>query len=432
MQRILGYYEANAPERLAEPEAWPSPDRRLRFVRRPLKPRGADPTPAVSSVRFVDLDRDALLEIVATDMRHGLVLVGRPYEPSAYLEVIADVANPARVDMVDLDRDGRRDLVVGDLGEFFPADHQKGAVLWLRAIGNGRFAPYELTGFPRIADVQASDMDGDSDLDLLVAAFGLWKAGSVALLENRTTDWSRPNFVTRQMDVRTGALQVPPLDLNGDGRQDLLALISQQYETVVAFINQGPGRDYRIETVYSAPHPNWGSSAMRVVDLDRDGDSDVLVANGDTFDDQILKPYHGIQWLENKGRFPFAVHRLAGMAGVQHVSAADLDADGDLDVIASSLIASAAAGMTAMLPALVWLEQTRPGEFVKHTLEAGSPYHAAFDAADYDGDGDVDLVVGNFAPSHEMPASLELWENAAAVPRAQGRSERGRETREQR
>jgi FG-GAP-like repeat len=412
MQRVLRYYEAHAPERLVTPEAWPAIDSTLKFVRHGLAPRGADPNPAISSVRFVDLGVDRRLELVATDMRHGLVLTGRPYDGSRYLEVVADARNPARIEVVDLDRDGVLDFLLADLGTFYPADHDKGSVVWLRGSDSGRYTPYEIGGFPRIADVQAADVDGDGDLDLIVAAFGLWTTGFVAVLENQTTDYAHPVFVTRKIDPRPGAIHVPGLDVNGDGRLDIVALISQQHESVVALLNQGPGKDFQPRTLYAAPHPAWGSSAMQLVDLDKDGDVDIVLANGDTFDDQLIKPYHGLQWLENTGSTNFVAHHLAGMPGVQSLATADLDGDGDIDIVATALLGQGGPqSTTARLPSIVWLEQTRPREFVKHTLEIGIPFHAAVAAADYDGDGDVDLAIGNFAAAQDMPASVDVWEN---------------------
>ena len=62
---------------------------------------------------------------------------------------------------------------------------------------------------------------------------------------------------------------------------------------------------FRKETIYQAPHPAYGSTGIQLVDLDGDGRVDVLYTNGDVFDDNILKPYHGIHWLQNQGRFPF-------------------------------------------------------------------------------------------------------------------------------
>jgi len=89
--------------------------------------------------------------------------------------------------------------------------------------------------------VQAADFDQDGDLDLVVAAFGWRWIGGIYLLENRTTDWTRPSFVRRELDPRTGAIRVPVADLNDDGRLDFVALIAQQHETVVAFLGDGRG-----------------------------------------------------------------------------------------------------------------------------------------------------------------------------------------------
>ena len=109
----------------------------------------------------------------------------------------------------------------------------------------------------------------------------------------------------RVLDRRTGAIHVPIADLNKDGKPDFVALLAQEHESVVAFINTGQGLTFeRRRPIYAAPHPNWGSSGIELVDLDKDGDLDVLYTHGDTFDDFVLKPYHGIQWLENTGHAP--------------------------------------------------------------------------------------------------------------------------------
>src|SRR5205807_6857031 len=121
-------------------------------------------------------------------------------------------------------------------------------------------------------------------------------------------------------------------DLNRDGKPDFVAAISQEHETVVAFLNEGGGR-FRQETIYTAPHPAFGINGLLLVDLDGDGDLDALLTNGDALDQPyVLKPYHGVTWLENRGSYPFVPHRLADCHGAGSPVAADFDGNGLLDV----------------------------------------------------------------------------------------------------
>src|SRR5262249_21417940 len=125
---------------------------------------------------------------------------------------------------------------------------------------------------------------------------------------------------------------------------------------------------------------------------------------------------HGIQWLQNKGSFPFVEHTLADLPGVSRAQAVDLDGDGDLDIVASTFIAGGSDIDPATLPSLVWLEQTSPGVFVKHTLEVGKPYHATLDVGDFDHDGDIDIVVGNFLIQPKPMDWVDVWENKKFNP----------------
>ena len=417
LEPFVRYFEARAPESLPAPEPWPAVDSGG-FERTILSPKGAAPVPIVASTQFFDLDGDGRLEIVVCDMGHGLVFLGDPYRRPGELREIAKVPNPVHAAMVDLDRDGIQDLLIADIGFFLPEDNTKGTVVWLRGRGDGRFEKHVLAEkLPRVTDVEAADFDGDGRLDLVVAAAGLYAQGEILLLENRTGDWKEPRFVPRTLDRRAGALQVPVADLDGDGRPDFVALLGQQHEKVVAFYNRGEGR-FEPRTLFAAPTPAWGATGIQLVDLDGDGDLDVLMTNGETLADATVKPWHGVRWLENRGGFPFERHEIAALPGAYRAVAADLDGDGDLDIAVAAFLPDPGRTRGA-LTSLGWLEQTRPGAFVRHTLQTGLLAHTTLDAGDFDGDGRVDLVAGNLVgftfartdTGFRADGWVELWRN---------------------
>jgi hypothetical protein len=104
------------------------------------------------------------------------------------------------------------------------------------------------------------------------------------------------------------------------------------------------------------------------------------------------------------------------MPGVHRAAAADIDGDGDLDIVAGALLAAGSDVDETRLPALGWLEQTKPGTFVRHAIEIGPPRHATLDVADIDGDGDLDIVAGNFFMDGSAPGWVDVWTNEMRKP----------------
>jgi hypothetical protein len=423
---VVAWYQERAPEKLplAVTPSTPSP---IRFRVESLEQAAfqTGPDPAVSFLDWQPHDRALWL----SDMRHGLVVLAPLAAGGSSMQWRA-CAHPVAVRECDLDGNGVNDLVMADLGSFLPEDHDRGRLVWQRDGARDPEATPQvlLDGVGRIADVRVADLNGNGRLDLVVAEFGWHRTGGIHILWNQPSPSDAdalPTFSVETIDRRPGTIHVPVADLDGDGRLDIVALISQEHESVTAFLNRPDG--FQPVTLYQAPDPSWGSSGIELVDLDQDGDLDVLYTNGDTFDSYVVKPYHGITWLENTGDFPFRSHSLAAMPGVHRALAADLDGDGDLDIVAAALIPGKLRDQTdaSGLDAVLWLEQVAPGRFVRHTLRTGDPAHAAIAVGDFDRNGDLDFVVGCFwdGPSAgNNPAALVFWNDGPVnTPAAQAR-----------
>ncbi len=327
-EAVVRFYQERAPEAL--PVVPREEDRRpwkVAFRRGELGDPAAGADPAIANVHLLRLDGGEAWSVVACEMNSGTILAADPEsafpskdgKPAAPPRVLSRaVKHPGHVEMTDLDGDHRLDLLVAELGTPMPSDDRKGAVVWLKQGADGAYSAITLaSGLGRVADIQAADFDGDGDQDLVVAEFGWRDLGAVLYFENRTGKDGVPKFEKTIVDPRHGAIHVPIADLDGDGKPDFVAAISQEHETIVAFLNRGPGR-FEAKALWSAPHPAFGLSGMQLVDLDGDKDLDVLLTSGDAFDTVMLRPDNGVTWLENRGdlRFePIGSPRSTGAPG---------------------------------------------------------------------------------------------------------------------
>jgi tetratricopeptide (TPR) repeat protein len=418
LESIVTYYEHRAPEQL--PTLVNPPTAKAgQFKFEPLRTgwlENVPPYPGIANLHLADLLGDEKLELLASDTRLNRVLLMQPYGSPNDSQILPELHAPCHSAVVDLDRDGQQDILVASLGQFYPTDAKVGRVAWLRRTTAGKFtAQTLLKNVGRVSDVQAGDVNGDGKLDLIVAAFGWRKTGEILYLENQTTDWNEPSFVQHVVEPRHGAIHVPLIDLNRDSRLDFVALLSQEHESVVAYLNEGEGA-FRPNTIYVGPHPAYGSSGIEIIDLDGDHDDDVLLTNGDVLDrPYLLKPYHGIQWLENEGTFPFKHHALAPMYGASRAVTADFDGDNDLDIVATSFLPRLEfpERESLKLPSILLLEQTKSKQFVPHVLETSACDHFTCTAGDWDADGDPDFAVGNFSWKRAQPMNdaAVLWFN---------------------
>ena len=360
---------------------------------------------AVSFIDVVDLGAPLGRGILFSEMSQGGVYfcslseTGKAGPP----KLLEKVANPAVVRVCDWDSDGLRDLIVADLGSFLPEDHKRGRVVWLRQRADmpGEFNAKTLyDGVGRVSSVEIADFDSDGRLDVLVAEFGWQSTGSIFWLQRSSTADPVEGLMKHEIDARAGTIHIPLIDINQDGHMDFVALISQHHERIEAMINNGHG-DFRSELIYAAPEPAFGSSGIDLVDINTDGKVDVLYTNGDSFDSFILKPSHGVRWLENKGTFPFVAHEIGKLPGAHRGLVGDFDGTGKRSIVAGAFFARdvfRTQGLAAT-EGLVILKRDDAGTYQKHVLTLGDCTHAAMCVADLDQNGRDDVLVGEFRDS---------------------------------
>ncbi|MDA9628624.1 FG-GAP-like repeat-containing protein, partial [Flavobacteriaceae bacterium] len=282
----------------------------------------------------------------------------------------ADIATSAdgawSVYAADMDGDGDMDIVSASFAD--------DTIAWYE--NNGAADPtWTASDIATSADgarsVFAADMDGDGDMDIISASLA---DDTIAWYENNNGDgssWTAADIATSA----DAAMSVFAADMDGDGDMDIVSA-SVYDDTIAWYENNG------------AADPTWaasdiatsadGARSVYAADMDGDGDMDILSAS--SFDDTIA-------WYENNGAADpsWTAANLATSAdGAWSVYAADMDGDGDMDIVSAS----------AYDDTIAWYENNGAADPTWAASDIATSADGAYSvyAADMDGDGDMDIV----------------------------------------
>ncbi len=290
---------------------------------------------ATSAVEAADVDNDGDLDLVA--------VAGRFNPSNTTIDVLLNDGSgtftrtrveggvgPSSVVVADLDGDGVLDLVVPNTGFFDEGDPTAGSVSVLLGDGDGTYAPevrYPTTGATP-TDVAVGDFDGDGVVDIVSA--------------RQDDDTQKFDF-----DLLTG---------NGDG-----TFTADDIPQVVSL-------------------PGSGVSPPQIAAGDLDGDSvpDLVVGGVSRFNDAVLI---------NDGTGTFTV-TLYGVSGAVDSHLADLDHDGDLDLVS--------AGGNGGISGFAYIQRNNgDGTLAEVEPIRTSRNPLAVGIADLDRDGRLDILVAN-------------------------------------
>lgn len=377
------------------------------FVSRSIG-KAPEGNPWITDLLIADLDKDGLKDVLVCDGRLNQVSWIRQVSVGVFeeQEIGQLVAGPAHLEIADMNGDGHWDVLVSAMGSVLPSNEKTGQVVVLVNDGANHFTNRVLLeNVARVTYVAAADFNKDGLPDLVVGQFG-YVEGEIRWMEN-LGNWQ---FKSHQLSDLPGTIHAPAVDFNGDGFFDVVALISQDSEEVHLFSGSSLAH-FRDRVLYGSTNKDFGSSGLTIGDLNRDGRPDVVYTNGDGFDYATpgARPWHGVQWLENLGEGKIAYHRVGDFPGAYSPVVVDIDGDGDNDIVACSGFND---WSDPGAVSLMCFENVGGNRFVPRVLAHAPTHLVVVKAADLFNDGRVELVTGAFLfyPPYDRRSRVTLWE----------------------
>lgn len=223
----------------------------------------------------------------------------------------------ADIEPADIDGDGDLDV--------FASARDANDLVWLR--NNGIRSSWTKTvidaNINQVLGISAVDLDGDKDIDVVACSNN-----------DDKVFWYRNDgkgvFSKLVVDANVDApLEIEASDLDRDGDIDLALVCAGTTNTIVTYLNQGN----QIFTKTIAFTSELGSD-IEIADWDADNDPDILIS---IFNTSPVEPRRAVVALLNAGNGTFQVEEiLIGSEGVRSLKVVDLDRDKDMDLLLGS------------------------------------------------------------------------------------------------